>query len=760
VSFGYILIQPWAAPRFPSDHVTRYIDKGAYEIVGSVVSFPQLNRQGQTFILNCGSLIQNGDRIPVKGKLRVSVAGVVPPISMGDQIRFNGSLRSLKNFKNPGGFDYKRFMAAQGVWASAYARGLEISVLEGTEGKRGWGYLHEMRRGLSGFLVAVADPKTKGVFLALLLGDMGKIPESTRIAFQRIGIGHILSISGLHVGIVGGSVFFIFTRVLVFIPWLLRRGWIKQSAAIHAIVAVWIYGLLAGMAPATQRSVFMMTVFLCSFFIGRRHILMNAVAIAAMVIFIGDPPSLFSISCQLSFAAVIAMVLGFPLLGIENSRDASLREKALRKLKGCVFISVSAFLGTLPLVMQYFQDVSTIGLISNLLIAPLIEMFVLPIGLFSLCLFPISPLVAEGMLFPADRLLFASLETAEIVSGWPFSSMMTVALSGLEVSCYYVALLLLIRYLMQRMATGKGSFNRKLGTGYLIAGAVVLIIAIIDIGYWYYQRFWRADFRVAIMDVGDGAATLLELPGGKTMLIDGGGFSDNSVFDVGKYIVAPFLLRKKIQTVDEIILSHPDSDHLNGLIFIAEHFNVMTLRCTNETVETEGYRRLKNIVRVKNINELTFSSAPRSEKINGVTFKFLYPPADFSMRKQNETWRKGNNNSLVVQARFGDHSFLFPGDIEAEAEAELVELAGDLLESDVLIAPHHGSRTSGTIPFLNHVHPQRVIISTGARKWPVRPHPEALARYRQVCPVIYCTANQGAVQFSTDGRRLREWVTE
>lgn len=143
-----------------------------------------------------------------------------------------------------------------------------------------------------------------------------------------------------------------------------------------------------------------------------------------------------------------------------------------------------------------------------------------------------------------------------------------------------------------------------------------------------------------------------------------------------------------------------------------------------------------------------------------MTFKFLYPPADYSIKKESEPWRKGNNNSLVVHARFGDHSFLFPGDIEAEAEAELVKIAGDSLRSDVLIAPHHGSRTSGTFPFLNQVHPQRVVISTGAGRRPVRPHPEALARYLEICPTIYCTATQGAIQFSTDGRRLREWVTE
>jgi competence protein ComEC len=760
LAFGYLLIQPWSAPRFPFDHVTRYIDKGAYEIVGRVESFPQLNRHGQTFILITDYFIQNGDRIPVKGKLRVNSSGITPPLFIGDQIRFNSSLSSLRNFKNPGGFDYKQYMAAQGVWASSYARGHEISVLEGATRKRGWGYLHEIRRQLSCFLADAADSKTVGIFLALLLGDMGKLEESTRMAFQRTGIGHVLSISGLHVGIVGGTVFFLFSQMLVFSPWLLRRGWTKQGAALHAMLAVWIYGLLAGMAPATQRSVYMIAVFLCSFWVGRRHILVNAVAIAAMLIFIYDPPSLFSISCQLSFAAVIAIVLGFPVLGGGAHGETSLKEKVWRKITGSVFISISAFLGTLPLVMHYFQEVSTIGLISNLLFVPLIEMCVLPLGLLALCLFPISPLLAKGILLPADRLLLASLGMVEKMAGWPFSSVMTVSVSLLEVGCYYAALLLLIYYLTKKKDAGKGTLIPKQRGNLFIMGAVVLAIAVIDTGCWYYQRFCRQDLRVTVMDVGDGTATLLELPGGKTMLIDGGGFSDNSVFDVGKSIIAPYLLGKKIRTVDEIILSHPNSDHMNGLLFIVEHFHVKRFWRNNDTADTEGYRRLNDLFQLKKIHVPEFSSAPRTEEINGVTFKFLYPPADYSANRQEEKWRKENNNSLVVHARFGAHSFLFPGDIEAEAEAELVEIAGDLLRSDVLIAPHHGSRTSGTIAFLNKVQPRRVIISTGWRWHQVRPPPETVARYREACPIIYCTAIQGAVLFSTDGRQLQEWVTE
>ena len=122
---------------------------------------------------------------------------------------------------------------------------------------------------------------------------------------------------------------------------------------------------------------------------------------------------------------------------------------------------------------------------------------------------------------------------------------------------------------------------------------------------------------------------LLELPGGHTALIDGGGFSDNNTFDMGARVIAPFLWRKKIQTVDTLVLSHPNSDHLNGLIFVARHFNVKTIWTNNETRSTSGYRQLQNIIAQKMIDLPDFQHMPRQQLINGVEFCFLYPPADF-----------------------------------------------------------------------------------------------------------------------------------
>jgi competence protein ComEC len=286
--------------------------------------------------------------------------------------------------------------------------------------------------------------------------------------------------------------------------------------------------------------------------------------------------------------------------------------------------------------------------------------------------------------------------------------------------------------------------------------AIVVILALAgDAGYWLYQRFWHDDLRVTYLDVGQGNAALLELPGGFTALIDGGGFSDNSVFDMGARVIAPFLWRKKIRTIDTLILSHPNSDHLNGLIFITRHFSVKTIWTNGESKTTLGYKRLHKIVAEKHLNLPDFKQMPRKQVLNGVEFLFLYPPADFlDKRKAGQKWRNANNNSLVIKVSFGRVSFLFPGDITAEAEKELVRLSGADLACNVLLVPHHGSRTSSSRIFLSEVKPDVAVISAGWKNRFRFPHATVLEAYQKRGCRILRTDRNGAIEIKTDGNRL------
>jgi competence protein ComEC len=285
--------------------------------------------------------------------------------------------------------------------------------------------------------------------------------------------------------------------------------------------------------------------------------------------------------------------------------------------------------------------------------------------------------------------------------------------------------------------------------------AIVVIFGLTgDICYWLYNRFWHRDLRVTVIDVGQGNAALLELPGGYNILIDGGGFSDNSVFDVGARVVAPLLWRKKIRTVNTLVLSHANSDHLNGLIYIAEHFNVQTIWTNNEGNHTIGYQKFMEIVASKNIQAPEFRNLPRKQSINGVDLSIIYPQKNFLDKKVAENWRNLNNNSLVIRISFGSTAFLFPGDIMAEAERELVHISENAITSAVLLAPHHGSSSSSTNLFLDKVDADVVIISSGWQNRAGFPHAAVLQSYRDRGLRIFRTDTNGAITLITDGQQL------
>jgi competence protein ComEC len=362
--------------------------------------------------------------------------------------------------------------------------------------------------------------------------------------------------------------------------------------------------------------------------------------------------------------------------------------------------------------------------------------------------------------------LAQALGIVNFVAELPFAAIKTVTPTYFEVCCFYVLFWAVLNLKRIRPEASAGQNNVQ-STEHRVSGqvfihksaALVAMLVVLafsaDACYWLYNRFWHDDFRITIIDVGNGNAALLELPKGYNILLDGGGFSDNSVFDIGARIIAPVLWRKKIKTVDTLILSHPNSDHLNGLIYIAEHFNVKNVWTNNERANTLGYKNFVEVIEKNKIQMPGYKGVTGIHDINGVRLDILYPPVDFINKREQERWRNLNNNSLVLKASFGSKSFLFPGDIKVRAEYELVSIAGDRLKSTVLLAPHHGSKTSSTKAFLEKVDPRIVIISSGWKSRFGFPHPSVVEKYNEQGCRILGTALNGAITMSTDGQTLK-----
>jgi competence protein ComEC len=773
---GYLSLQPWLVPGFPVHHISHFTGQQKWRLTGTIVSrpFPRANRF--IFQMAVEAIEGAGVSRPATGRLRVTAVGSTCDFARGHRIAFESRLRRPRNFHNPGGFDYERHLAFQKIWATAYCALEDVALLSDSP-TGGIGHrIDRLRDRILDLIDTTADGAHRGVLAALIVGERGGLTPETTAAFRRIGIGHLLAISGLHIGIVAATVFFLLSRLMSHFQWFLWNAAIRRWAALGTFLPVAVYALLAGMSPSTQRALVMVCVFLLAVLVGRDQDLLNTLAAAAMLLLVVDPPVLFSASFQLSFAAVLAIVCGlscFPSLRLQH--PLPLRARLVKKASAFVLVSIWATLGTLPLTMYYFNQVSVVGIFSNCLFVPIIGFVVVPCGLLAAFLLPVSAAAAAGLMHLAAAVLSQTLTLVSLVARLPFAAFQTVTPSILEMTCYYLLVILVatlasrhwptsamagespyrrprVDHPTEKMASG-GSFNKKARLAVLALTFVVVAFAA-DIGYWVFQRVGRQDLRVTVLDVGQGSAALLELPGGYCILLDGGGMADNAVFDVGARIIAPFLWRKKIKTVETLILTHPNSDHLNGLIYIAEHFNVKKLWTNGEPGQIAGYRQLMNIVAKRKILHPAFSQLERRMSIAGVDVEILNPLPGFIKNGHAKRASELNNNSLVLRFVKGKTSFLFCGDIEAETEKTLVARHGDRLSSTILLIPHHGSLSSSTPGFVKAVRPRIGVVSAGWRNRYRFPHPAVVERYRQFDTRLLRTDRNGAISLTADGRQL------
>ncbi len=754
---GYLTIQFWAVPPLPSNHISHYTDSRRFLVSGTVSAMPVMRQHRTKFIIKVETLGEKTATHAVTGKIRVTVMGEVSPLAEGDRVRFSARIRSISNFRNPGGFDYRRYMGFRRIHGTSWVS-VEKLVVTHTAPKRHFFHgFDDFREQIGRLIQTGAKGESRAVLNALIRGDRGDISPGLREAFNRAGIGHLLAISGLHIGIVASVAFFVFKWILSRFTFFLWHAWTRKGAALLTLVPVLIYGMLSGLSPSTQRAVIMVVVFLMSFVFERESDALNTLALAALLIVLVSPPSVFSISFQLSFTAVLAIVYGLSRIPVPEPANPGFGYRLFKK--GVVFFLVSllAILGTLPPVMAYFNQVSLIGLITNCVFIPLIGFGAVPLGLLAVFVHPLLPGAAMWIIRIDAWMMDHVIGLVYYFSNLSFAAVKTITPNAVEIGCYYALAWAILKYIGDANSKEKppfGSHTTIRSKASMTVAMVAMAILAADAGYWVYQRYQSSELKVTAIDVGQGTASLVEFPKGKVFLVDGGGFSDNAVFDMGARVIAPFLWRKKIQTVDTVVLSHPNSDHLNGLLYIVTHFNVKNIWTNGEAADTMGYQKFVDIIRKKNIPMPQFQKLNRAHVVDGVVVKILYPPVDTPGRPGAGQRRKGNDNCLVVKIGYGSVSFLLPGDLTAPAEAELVKIAGEELKSTVLMAPHHGSRTSSTQRFLDGVDPDIVAVSAGWKNRYHFPHSEVLGRYRQKGIQVYRTDHHGAVRFATDGKTV------
>jgi len=706
-------------------------------------------------------MLVRADRIFLKGReerggdrILVTVYDQGRDFVPGEKIRFPGRLRPFRNFNNPGRYHYERAMRVRGITCAA-------SVSDGRyivpTGKGYLGFpgelLEEMRRPVRRLLGEVLWPEDRALYRALILGERQEISTRLRDPFDRAGLGHILAVSGLHIGLVGWLAFALAVGLLSRSYGLMLRVPVRKAAAILTVLPVVAYAGIAGFQVSSQRAMVMALAFLLSLVLEREKEVWSTLALAALVILSLNPLALFSISFQLSFFAVTGILWLTPFLYRKIFRSdwntknrGSLPGRLYAYGAGLFSVTLAATIFLLPLTAFYFHRISLVALPANLVVVPILGLWVLPLGLLASVMAPVSPSAAGAVLQMGAVGLGWIREIAQWLTSFPWASLWVVTPNLLELALLYALFPLLWFSRQWRWARG-GLW-------------LVLILILADILYWTYTTQFNPRLKVTFLDVGQGNAALVQLPGRKRILIDGGGYP-GGFFDPGRMVVAPFLLRSKIRHIDYVVLSHPQSDHMNGLRFIAQHFSPREFWSNGVDVDTETYRELMEFLSSRKIRIRSPAEWREEEIISGVRIRVLHPPPARPVSQgASPTEPRGlglNDRSLVLKLTYGERSLLFTGDLERAGEAMVVSNAGSLLRSDVLLAPHHGSRGSCTRAFLERVRPRYTVISSGRSNPFGFPHRDTLRRLHDAKSKILRVDESGAIEvtLSPEGIRIR-----
>jgi len=679
--------------------------------------------------------------VQASGLVRLAVRARITDLKPGDLLMARGMLSRIHNYRIPGGFDYRLHMAGKGIHVSGWIdspAGILRIIDHDRSRIAALRYLPEqIRQEVGRFLRDHLDPTTAGVYQALLIGSRRGLSENVQEWFRATGTMHLLAISGLHMGLLSLLLSASIGSLLRRSTWLLLHTHVPALALAASLPVLLFYGFIAGMNVPVLRALTMAVLFLFAVLVRRQHTVLHLVACAALFTLAFHPLALFTASFQLSFSAVLALALLYPhLQRLLRQGRQSPGQRIGRAVLAALLVSLTATAGTLPFMLLHFNRVSLLGPFMNLLVEPLLCFWALPLGLLAIPWIWLAPGLAALLLQAGAPAIRTTLLATRLASTLPGSCLWTITPTWGEVLLYGLVLATCCLFLRQ-------------GSRVLRAVPAVLALALI-LSFTGPQPPDRpsGETRISYLDVGQGTAILLRLADGAKVLLDCGA-SRSGRFDVGERLVAPFLWRQRIRRLDRIIVTHPHADHFNGMGFILRHFRPTVLHVNGRTDGDPGYDRLLALADKERVPVRVLTAG-----------ETILAGKDFRLRcigmqgVQEQLPANVNDNSLVIRLDHGRRGFLFPADISRRGEAIL--LAGRAeLEADILLAPHHGSRGSGSKPFIARVAPGLIVISAGRYRLGTYPAPEHLAAWKQDNIRTWITGTSGTLTCSTDGNSLQ-----
>ncbi len=663
-------------------------------VKGVIADLPEQDERRTSFDF---IVSEAGSKLP--SKLRLSWYYPDQDIKAGQHWSFAVKLKRPHGSLNPGGFDYERWLFIKGVGATGYVRPSPLPVLLGRDSALT--SISVWRQSITERLSLILnDESNLALIKALTIGDGNSISQHQWEVFRKTGTTHLVVISGSHVGLIAGLVYFL---VLKLWAWTGLLAWSPQRvAAVAAMLVAVFYAGLAGFSVPAQRSVIMLAIVMLAIILQRNSRPFNTLAVALFAVLAIDPLAVLSAGFWLSFLAVSVIV--YAVAG-RLGKPGYFHE--------VIKINWATSVGLAPMLLLFFQQVSLISPLANFIAVPVISLLVVPLSLLAVLVMFVSPLVASKLFIIAGTTLqglwwllvhLAELPLATINHAQPSIWALVFAIPGI--------LLLLA----------------PVG----IPARWLSLVMFLPLVFTEPKHPETGAIRMTLLDVGQGLSAVVQTAHHWLVFDTGAKFSADS--DMGQSALLPFLRLQGVDKIDKLIISHGDNDHIGGAVSLMRGI-------PTEQVLTSVPRQLSDYSPVR-------CATGQSWTWDNVRFTLLSPSQAFVSE---------NDNSCVLKIQSDQGAMLLTGDIEALAESWLIETYGNNLKAKVLIAPHHGSKTSSTSGFLQAIQPEYVLIPAGYRNQFGHPHQDVLLRYQQIKAKWLTSADSGAITISVkDG----SWVAQ